>query len=163
MDPSNPDVCLFGAANEIWRTTNGGETWQIAGDQSFQNLNIKIWQFHFNPQNPAIIFAATDLGLYRSIDNGINWTQIFSGECMSVELKPNDPTTVYALRYNSVTQIADFYKSTDNGLTFSIRPNGWFTVPAEDAGKITNRGGRIAITEANPEPGVCFIGWNKSK
>ncbi|MCB0819873.1 MAG: T9SS type A sorting domain-containing protein [Bacteroidetes bacterium] len=163
VDPSNPDVCLFGAANEIWRTTNGGETWQIAGDQSFQNLNIKIWQFHFNPQNPAIIFAATDLGLYRSIDNGINWTQIFSGECMSVELKPNDPTTVYALRYNSVTQIADFYKSTDNGLTFSIRPNGWFTVPAEDAGKITNRGGRIAITEANPNRVyVLLVGTSQS-
>ncbi len=163
VDPQNPDVCVFGAANEIWRTTNGGDTWQVTGNQAFVTLNIKVWQFHFHPENSNIIFAATSLGLYRSADNGQNWLQIFSGESMSVELKHNDPNTVYALRYNSSTQIADFYKSTDGGLNFSPRPNGWFSVPPADAGKITSLGGRIAITEANPNRVyVLLVGSSQS-
>jgi photosystem II stability/assembly factor-like uncharacterized protein len=163
VDPQNADICLFGSANEIWRTTDGGETWQVSGNQAFQNLNIKVWQFHFHPENSNIIFAASSLGLYRSADNGQNWLQIFSGESMSVEFKHGDPLTVYALRYNSSTQVADFYKSTDGGLNFSPRPNGWFTVPSVDAGKVSCRGGRIAITEANPNRVyVLLVGTSQS-
>jgi photosystem II stability/assembly factor-like uncharacterized protein len=150
VDPSNPNIALFSAANEVWRTTDGGGNWAITGNTAFQNLNINVWQFLFHPTNPQIVFAATNLGLYRSADNGANWTQIFNQLSMSVAFKPGDPTTVYALRYNPTTQIADFYKSTDTGLNFTIKPNGWFTVPATDAGLIESQGGRIAVTEANP-------------
>jgi PKD repeat protein/photosystem II stability/assembly factor-like uncharacterized protein len=150
VDPSNPDIALFSSANEIFKTTDGGDTWTVTGNAAFQALNISVWQFSFNPIDPSIVHAATNTGLYRSTDNGSNWTQIFTGESMSVEYKIGNPSIVYALRYNVVSQIAEFYKSTDGGLTFSVRPNGWFTVPEGDAGLITSRGGRIALTEANP-------------
>ena len=150
VDPSNPNVALFCAANEIWRTTDGGGNWAISGNTAFQNLNINVWQFLFHPTNPQLVFAATNLGLYRSSDNGLTWTQLFNQISMSIAFKPGDPTIVYALRYNTTTKIADFYKSTDTGLNFTIKPNGWFTVPAADAGLINNQGGRIAVTEANP-------------
>jgi PKD repeat protein len=162
-DPFNEDIALFSSANEIWRTTDGGETWNVCGDQTFQNLNISVWQFHFHPENSQIVFAATNLGLYRSADNGQNWTQIFNGESMSVEFKINDPDVLYALRYNSTRQIAEFYKSTDGGLSFTARLNGWFSVPPEDDGKITSRGGRIALTEANPDKVyVLLVGTSQS-
>lgn len=150
VDPSNPDLALFSSANEIFKTTDGGDSWILTGNAAFQALNISVYQFAFNPANPNIVHAATNLGLYRSVDAGSTWTQIFSGESMSVEYKIGNPSIVYALRYNSSTQIAEFYKSTDGGATFSVRSNGWFTVPAADAGLITSRGGRIAVTEANP-------------
>lgn len=162
-DPLNENVALFSSANEIWRTIDGGETWNVTGDQAFQNVDISVYQFHFHPTNPQIVFAATNRGLYRSADNGQNWFQIFSGESMSVELKLDDPSVVYALRYNSARQIPEFYKSTDGGLNFSPRLNGWFSVPAEDNGKITSRGGRIALTEANLDRVyVLLVGTSQS-
>ncbi|MFM2286266.1 MAG: hypothetical protein RLZZ543_1763 [Bacteroidota bacterium] len=151
VDPTNENVVLFSAANEFWRSTDGGATWTIAGNTTFQALNISAYQFNFHPTNPQIVFAATTLGLYKSSDNGINWTQVFTGESMSVEFKPGNPQIVYALRYNTGTKIAEFYKSIDGGTTFSVRPNGWFTVPTADVGLIESRGGRIAVTQANNE------------
>jgi len=150
VDPTNPDVALFSSANEIFRTSDGGLTWSITGNSAFQALNISVWQFAFHPTNPSIVHAATNLGLYRSTDNGVNWTQVFANESMSVEYKIGNPSIVYALRYNTTRQIAEFYKSTDGGLSFTVRLNGWFTVPPADQGLITSRGGRIALTEANP-------------
>lgn len=151
VDPTNPDVVIFSSADEIWRSIDGGVNWNIAGNSGFQALNIEVYQFNWHPSNNQLVFAATNLGLYRSNDNGLNWTQVFNGESMSVEFKPGNPQVMYALRYNSVTQIADFYKSVDGGNSFTIRPQGWFQVPAADAGLIENRGGRIAVTLDNPE------------
>ncbi len=150
VHPTNPDVVLFSSAAEIWRSNDGGATWNLSGDVAFQALNIQVWQFAWHPQNTNTLFAGTNTGLYRSDDAGQNWTQIFSGECMSLCFKPNDPETMYALQFNQNTRIADFYKSTDGGASFGIRSNGWFEVPAVDAGLIESLGGRIAVTEANP-------------
>jgi photosystem II stability/assembly factor-like uncharacterized protein len=150
IDPSNENTIVFSAANDIWRSNDGGQTWAITGNAAFQALNVSVYQFNFNPINPQIVFAATNIGLYRSSDNGQNWSQVFSGESMSVEFMPGNPQIVYALQYNSSSKIAEFFKSTDSGLTFQVKPNGWFTVPAADSGLIESRGGRIAVTEANP-------------
>ncbi len=150
VDPTNENTVIFSAANEFWRSTDGGATWNIVGNTAFQALNIKAYQFNFHPTNSQIVFAATTLGLYKSSDNGVNWTQVFSGESMSVEFKPGNPQVVYALQFNVNTGVADFYKSTDGGTVFTPKPNGWFSVPTADAGLIENRGGRIAVTQANP-------------
>lgn len=151
VNPVNSDEVLFSSSGVIWRSIDGGATWNPTGDAAFQSLNIQVWQFAWHPQQNNTLYAGTNIGLYRSNDAGITWTQIFSGECMSVCFKPNDIQTLYALRYNATTQIADFYKSIDGGATFSVRPDGWFEVPVEDSGLIENLGGRIAVTEANPE------------
>ncbi len=151
LNPTNPDNVLFSSSGVIWRSDDGGITWNPTGNAAFQALNIQVWQFAWHPQNNNTLFAGTNLGLYRSNDAGLSWTQIYSGECMSVCFKPNDAQTMYALRYNPTTRIADFYKSVDGGTTFSVRPDGWFEVPTADAGLIENLGGRIAVTEANPE------------
>jgi photosystem II stability/assembly factor-like uncharacterized protein/PKD repeat protein len=151
VDPANADHVLFSSAGEIWKSSDGGTSWNITGDASFQSLNIQVYQFQWHPQNSQLIFAGTNEGLFRSDDSGNTWSQLFSGECMSVEFKPNNAEVMYALRFNGSTGIADFYKSTDGGSSFEIRPDGWFSVPTNDAGLIESRGGRIAVTLDNPE------------
>lgn len=151
VDPNNPNIALFASANELWRTSDGGTTWTITGGATFQALNFNSDVIRWHPTNSQRILLGTNQGLYRSEDGGLTFTQVSSGECRSIEFKPGNPDIVYALRYNSTTKIADFYKSTDSGLSFSIRSNGWFTVPAADAGLITSYGGKIAVTQANPE------------
>ena len=70
---------------------------------------------------------------------------------MSVAVKPDNPAIIYTLQYDPVTKIPYFKKSFDYGVSFTTYNEGWFEVPAVDAGKIESLGGRIAVTEANPD------------
>src|SRR5205814_9029963 len=56
------------------------------------------------------LFAATDLGIYRSTDGGDNWTQVLSASnCMDVDGDPNNTSRVL------VGTASDVYLSTTGG------------------------------------------------
>ena len=163
INPSNENEVVFGAAGLIYKTTDGGDTWQPCGSPAFQSANLHSWQIEYNPANPLIIYAATDKGFFRTTDGGNNWTQVLSNECMSLAIKPNDPSVIYALQYNPTTKIPQFYKSINQGQSFTVKPNGWFSVPAGDEGLIQSQGGRIAVTMANPNRiYVLLVGLSNS-
>ncbi len=150
IHPTDPNIVLLGSRGQVFKTTDGGATWNLTGDAVFQSLNLQALEIAFHPSNPSIVMMATTKGLFRSVDGGNNWLRILVNECRTVVFKPGDPNTVYTMQYNPATKIADFYKSTDAGVTFTIKPTGWFTVPAADAGLIDSKGGKLAVTEANP-------------
>ncbi|MFN9977169.1 MAG: WD40/YVTN/BNR-like repeat-containing protein, partial [Phycisphaerae bacterium] len=102
-----------------------------------------------HPSDPQIIFAATNLGLFRSANSGDTWTEILANETMTVSFKPNEPSIVSAIQFEPSLGYSRFYKSTDTGLSFSLRDSGWF---AEQPGftNVNNEGGRLAVTEADP-------------
>jgi photosystem II stability/assembly factor-like uncharacterized protein len=148
IDPSDENDVLVTADRETYRTTDGGTSWSTP--VAFLN-NTTVRQFVYNPVNTQMVYAGTDDGLARSVDGGDTWSMIFSGECHTVSVKEGDPSIVYALRYDPIAKIPYFYKSLDSGATFSIRNNGWFNVPPADSGLIQSYGGRIALTQADPE------------
>ena len=150
INPLNENEILFGASGLIYKSTDGGTTWQPTGSTAFQSSNVNPWQIEYNPVNPQIVFAACDKGFFRSTDGGSNWSLILPNESMSVAIKPNDVNTIYTLQYNTSTKTPEFYKSVNGGLTFTKKPAGWFTIPVIDQGKIESHGGRIAVTKANP-------------
>lgn len=149
VNPTDENDVLVNADSRTYRTTDGGLSWTQVGSPAFQARNVSIWQFLYNPDNTQIVFAGANDSLYKSTDGGNTWSGVYGGECMSIALNPLNSNIVYALRHNSVSKITDFYKSTDGGLTFTIKPTGWFTVPVADVGKIESYGGRIAVTEAD--------------
>ncbi len=146
VNPSDENDVLVNADNETYHSTDGGITWSIPNPQL---QNKQVWQFMHNPANTQIVYAGTQSGLYRSIDGGTNWTMIFAEECQSVAINPGNAGTVYAMRYNPTTRIAECNKSLDSGVTFIPKTTGWFVVPIFDTGKLTSYGGRIAVTEAD--------------
>ncbi|MBN1993263.1 MAG: AAA-like domain-containing protein [Anaerolineae bacterium] len=82
--PSNPDIVYTGSGYEdnrvakgIFKSTNGGESWQNISNGWVINPNsgwphyVKAIAVH--PTNPDIVLAATGAGLYRSADGGATW------------------------------------------------------------------------------------------
>ncbi|MEZ5014989.1 MAG: T9SS type A sorting domain-containing protein [Chitinophagales bacterium] len=151
IHPTDIQTVIASADGDIWKTTNGGASWYRTGDAAFQALTTTAYDILFNPGDPSIVYASCEQGFYRSTDGGENWTLLLNNWCMSVATKPDDPSIVYTLQYDPAVKIPYFKKSTDYGATFTTYADGWFSVPPEDAGKITSYGGRIAVTEANPD------------
>ena len=48
-----------------------------------------------HPQNNQIIFVATNKGLYKSTDGGLNLNEIMSGEFQEIEFHPLSSDTMY--------------------------------------------------------------------
>jgi hypothetical protein len=65
-----------------------------------------------NPANNQIIFAATNLGVYRTTNGGTSWTVVSANNAYDIEFKPGDPNTVYAA--GTIFRI-----STNGGTSFS--------------------------------------------
>ncbi|MGB3074278.1 MAG: T9SS type A sorting domain-containing protein [Chitinophagales bacterium] len=163
IHPTNENEMLFAGGGKLYKTNDGGSTWNAIGDAAFQALNFTADDLIYNPDDPNIIYIGTNKGMFRTTDGGQNWTEILPDYCMSINIKPNDPSTIYALQYDPATKISYFYKSINYGATFTKYSDGWFEVPPVDAGKIESYGGRIAVTEANPEKVyVLLVGTSQS-
>ncbi|HGY54232.1 MAG TPA: T9SS type A sorting domain-containing protein [Caldithrix abyssi] len=126
IDPTNSDVIFIGTGDGdagdtysigLLKSTDGGETWQQTGLQWDVTESRRISKVLIHPNNPNIMLAATNNGIYKSTDAGVNWSNVLSGNFKDMEFKPGDPSTVYASG-------SSFYKSTDTGDTFSESMTG---------------------------------------
>jgi hypothetical protein len=76
--PTNPAVIFVGGpppaggldGEGIWKTSNGGVTWDPIGNAlpTVRTLAIAI-----DPSAPNRVYTATPLGIYRTEDNGLSW------------------------------------------------------------------------------------------
>jgi Tol biopolymer transport system component len=78
IDPMNPNrvYATFGgfAANNVWRTTDGGANWvQITGGGGGQLPAIPVFSIELHRQAPGWLYAGTDLGVFISTDDGATW------------------------------------------------------------------------------------------
>jgi photosystem II stability/assembly factor-like uncharacterized protein len=149
IDPSNPDNVFAGAGAGVFRSTNGGTTWQnTLANTSWVN------EILVNPGNPSIVLAATDNGLYRSTDAGATWQVLFAHK--SYDIKPNvaNPAIVYLVKNNSTARRAEFFSSTDFGATWTIQTTGWYNSNDPDR---NDGGARIAVTPADPNRVYAYL------
>lgn len=151
VHPTDPQRVLMSAENDLWRTTDGGVTWQVLGDAAFQAQNISAWEFAFDPSDPNTVLAACNTGLFRSTDGGDNWTSVLDTQCGTVVFNAADPAVVYTIKYEAALHYCRFYKSTDHGLTWQLRDAGWYTPPAGETGLYELEAGRLAVTAADPQ------------
>ena len=141
-DPANSNTIYIATGDKdagdtysigVLKSTDGGATWNTTG-LSFANTSTRAADIFIHPTNSNTLWVATSVGVYKTTNAGVSWTNVLSGNIKDIKLKPGDPNTVYA-----VTSSA-FYKSTDGGTTFSAVTSG---LPASS--------GRLAIdvTPAN--------------
>ncbi len=146
IHPTDENTVIMSTANDLWRTTDGGATWNVIGQPSFVSQNVRASEIAFNPENPDIVYAACNNGFWRSINGGDNWTEVLTQQCRTIAFQPGDASAMYTIEevdvYNSL-----FYKSTDYGVTWTMYNTGWLDNSAE---QLLPEGGRLATTEADP-------------
>ncbi len=76
VDPSDSlKVYLGTSEGEIYKTLDGGESWQKMG--SFEKAEVK--KILVNKNNPLIVYVATKKeGIYKSIDGGASWNNLIA-------------------------------------------------------------------------------------
>ncbi|WP_339753919.1 T9SS type A sorting domain-containing protein [uncultured Winogradskyella sp.] len=113
IDPLINMTYYWGSSGgSIFKSTDGGLTWALHSNLPRGGTVNKIL---IHPTNTSKMFCSSQGGgLFKSNDGGASWTIIESGATSGYdfEFKPGDPNTVYASG-------ANFYKSTDGGITFS--------------------------------------------
>lgn len=129
----------------VLKSLDGGATWYQTGLTWGNSQFIFAYKLIMHPTNANILFAATDIGIFRTQDAGITWTNEQNGRFFDIEFKPGDPTTMYATTANN------FFRSTDTG-------DNWTAVNCG----LTNTGIRmaIAVTPANANYVYVLSGGN---
>jgi photosystem II stability/assembly factor-like uncharacterized protein len=119
------DISSGGAGSAIYRSKDGGETWEdISRNQGLPRGILGKMGITASPAKAGRVWCliqhAEAPGLYRSDNGGDTWTHVCDSELlvsrawyyMHVHADPVDPDTVY------INNLA-FWKSTDAGATFS--------------------------------------------
>jgi PKD repeat protein len=121
IDPTNTQIMYLatgdGDAGDsysigVLKSIDGGGTWNTTSLTWTVNQGRVISKLLINPSNTQIIMAFSNVGIWRTTDGGINWTQVqTTSSFKDAEFKPGDPTTIYAAGTR-------FWKSTDSGVTW---------------------------------------------
>lgn len=156
IHPTDPDNVFLCGNNRIYETTDGGTTWTEKYYTGSTGNEIK-----FHPTKPDTLFVTASNGFYKSEDGGDTWTKIYSDGCWDVDFHPTNPDTVYLLKRNNTLKREEFFMSSDEGQTWTLKDMGWYS-PAVLAEAGMN-GGKIAVSPVNPNKvWVCLIGASKA-
>jgi hypothetical protein len=104
------DGALSGNASSLYRTTDGGNSWAPLDG----TIPGAVTSISPDPTTAGVLVAATEFGVFRSIDSGQSWTQtgVFTNSFLS--RSPINPSIIYLMtHYNQVE------RSTDGGTTWS--------------------------------------------
>ncbi len=148
----------------IFKSANGGENWTDIQGTGIDPLAL-IYSLAINPKDPKILYAATDHGVYRSVDFGGNWSAVNTGlpahlHAMNVVVNPKTPTTLYVTMWaepGSGDWQGGVYKSTDGGGHWVAKNNG-FPNPAAE-GNIYGLTSNYPVLVINPDdPDILYTG-----
>ena len=146
--------------NGIYKSSNGGQTWQNLGLVECGSTG----KIALDPLNPDRIFVAVmgklfannpERGIYRSTDGGTSWQNVLyvsdSTGGIDVVLNPLNPNIIFASLWERIRRpnrrvyggpTSAIYKSTDGGSTWNKLVNG---LPTQQLGRIN-----LALCSANP-------------
>lgn len=144
VHPKDPQVLYLATGDNsftntysigVLRSTDGGTTYMTTGLNYQVNQLRNIRKLAIHPQNTDTLWAGTNVGLFRSDDEGASWTSLMTGSIRDIEFKADDPSVMF------VTTNGGFFKSVDGGSSFS--PSGLAANPAISRME-------IAVSPANP-------------
>jgi photosystem II stability/assembly factor-like uncharacterized protein len=145
IDPRDSNTVYVAAQGPLWapggdrglfKTTDGGETWDNVLNIS---ENTGVSDIVFDPRNPDVIFASAyqrrrhvgvligggpEAGILKSTDAGANWKRINEGlpagdkGRIALAVSPQNPDIMYAWMNSTPNNTMAFYRSADAGNTW---------------------------------------------
>ena len=145
IDPRNSDVVYVASQGPLWseggdrglfKTTDGGKTWQNVLEIS---EHTGVSDIAFDPKNPDVIYASSyqrrrhvwtlinggpESTIYKSTDAGKTWNKINKGlpsvdlGRIGIDVAPSDGNIVYAI-VEAADGKSGFYRSTDGGASWN--------------------------------------------
>jgi len=118
VDPTNPDR-VFAGFWHIYRTTNGGESWDLVYEDGTYFDPIII-----DPKNPQVLYAGSDRGggVYKSTNGGSTWNEASNGldrNSLNIKALAIDPTNTQVLYLSNEDGV---YKTTNGAQSWTKLP-----------------------------------------
>ncbi len=150
VDPIDSLTCFVGSGNFIFKTSDGGNTWNAILSQS----NLGPNEILIHPTNTQTILVAATQGFYKSTNGGVSWSHIFTSPCYDVKLRPGANNVVYLLKNNPTAIKCEFLLSSDTGTSFMVQTNGWYN--SSDPMR-SDGGARLAVSPNNSNRVYAYL------
>lgn len=123
---------------------DGGETWAARGTATF--VRDEFSTIVVDPDDNQHIYAATSIGVFESIDEGVNWNQIAPGTCHDLVVDWSNPGNpeLYVGQFG-----VGIRYSNDGGVTWSTLGGG-----------LPVAAGRIALTMSPGNPNNLYTAFS---
>jgi photosystem II stability/assembly factor-like uncharacterized protein len=130
VNPQDGKIIFVGTGNGLFRSKDGGETWQSLHD-GLRDENIRA--LVLSPSAPSMIYAGTSKGIFLSEDGGDHWTDWFeesSGlsnmDVQDLIIHPEQAEVLYAATSGGL------FVSRDEGDTWELTFKGSLSEASED-------------------------------
>lgn len=127
LAPSNPKVLVAGALDGVYRSNDGGDSWNRISPPNHASIK-DIGSIAIDPENPDTVYAGTYHLAWKTTDGGQNWHQINRGmiddsDVFSIIVDPKAPNVVYASACSGIytSQAAGELFHKVPGIPFSSR------------------------------------------
>ncbi|UTW53928.1 hypothetical protein [Kordiimonas sp. SCSIO 12610] len=132
---SDPSTYYIGTVGGVWKTTDGGQNWNVISDDDFKTASVGAIAVAPSDKNVVVVgmgespyrgvASSHGDGVYISTDGGENFKNVGlkdSRQISTIQIDPNDPETIYVAVQGSPwapTKERGVYKTTDGGKTWS--------------------------------------------
>jgi hypothetical protein len=122
--PTNPDILFAGApVGGLWKSVDGGDNWTNLNTDNINTLGVSDIAIDYT--NPNIIYFGSGdrdgwetwgLGVYKSVDGGLNWTKYNTGmgnkTVCKLLISPDNPSFLLAAVSDGI------YRTYNGGLVW---------------------------------------------
>jgi photosystem II stability/assembly factor-like uncharacterized protein len=105
------------AGHSAWFSEDGGDTWVHPNSHSGLYLEARVWSFATHAATPDLMFAGTDMGVFRWNETAARWTPLPSPmqDVWSIAQHPRHPEVLLA-----GARPAGFCRSDDGGISWRV-------------------------------------------
>ena len=129
MHPTDPSIMYVATNTGVFRTEDNWQTWDCSFEES------GVFDIDFVPGGPDTLYAAAKHRLWKSTDEGVNWTDLNDGGAglpstsqqwrrVEVALSPDFPHVsyvIFARNHSNGQGYYELYASSDHGSTYTLK------------------------------------------